>query len=103
MSVAFGFLGVVKRRNPVLMSPVTGLLVGTSGFTPSAYFSRLGIPSLVATAVSAAAPLLDVVPKYWSRHDWMGARETKGETTPCTAKSAAGLLLVSKMYQVPLE
>ena len=68
-SVAFGFFGEVRRRKPVLMSPVTGLSVGTSGFKPQAYLSKFGIPSLVAMAPSAVWPLLAVVPKYWSRHD----------------------------------
>src|ERR1035438_3343808 len=73
-SVAVGFLGTVRRRYPVLMSPVTGLAVATSGFRPKAYLSRFGMPSLVAMAVSAATPLSPVVPNHCNRQNWMGAR-----------------------------
>src|ERR1017187_10456846 len=42
-SVASGFFGEVRRRYPLLMTPATGSFVGTSGFRPKAYFSRLGM------------------------------------------------------------
>src|ERR1035441_7516910 len=74
MSVASGFLGTVSRRCPVLMSPTTGSAAGTSGSKSRAYLSRLGMPSLLATAVSAAAPMLSVIPNHCNRQNWMGAR-----------------------------
>src|ERR1035441_6194462 len=61
-SVASGFRSEIRRRWPVLMSQVRGLPAGTSGFRPRAYFRRLGMPSLVAMAVSEAVPLLAIVP-----------------------------------------
>lgn len=99
-SIAAEFFGAVIRKWPVLMSPTTGLFVATSGFNPSAYLSRLGMPSLVLMAVSAAAPLLAMVPKYCSRHNCIGISAV---TKPDTAKSGALELPTSKMYQVPPE
>src|SRR6516225_7697320 len=68
MSVAFGFFGAVNRRKPVLISTVTGSLVGTRGLSPRAYFSRLGMPSVVEIALSAPAPEFALLPNHCKRH-----------------------------------
>ncbi len=59
------------------------------------------MPSLDAIAVSAAAPLLFVVPKNCIRHASIGDNVTTGDTIPCIAKSGAELPNTSKTYHVP--
>src|ERR1019366_2373765 len=87
-SVASGFFGEVRRRYPLLMPPVTGSFVGTSGFRPKAYLSRLGMPSLVPMVESAAAPLLAVVPNHCNRQASMGAKVVKTWSCPALAPKA---------------
>src|ERR1035438_9279721 len=84
-SVASGFFGKDRRRYPVLMSPTTGSLVATSGLRPRAYLSRLGMPSLVAMALSALGPLLAVVPNHCSRQASIGAKVVKTWSCPAFA------------------